>query len=202
MNAPIQFSFRPSIVASLMAAAMFATSSAQAADAPPPAAEENAAPAAGVGAPALDLEGAEKMEVMHSMIGITTTRVFYTVPAHSAVVTVSFDNTKPDFPASVTVNLFAPGTSAEDIGKWLNNQHSDALFGDAPSPVLTETLPEGSVVVGEKKRVGKLSNPGPHGGEYFKNDVAFSIKEFKNAEGKFILKRFKDKTKVHEKAGE
>lgn len=199
MTTPIQFTFRQPWITSLVVAAILAAATCPATETLPAVVKENVAPAAGAAARTLDLEAAQKQQVMHSMIGFTPTRIFYKIPGQAAVVTVSFTSKGPDSGASVTVNLFAIDTSEEDIGKWINNQHSDALFIDPAEPILTETLPEGTAVVGEMNRVGKESNPGPHGGEYFKNDLGFSIKEFKHPEGKFILKRFKDNATVYEK---
>jgi hypothetical protein len=91
----------------------------------------------------LDLSGAEVKREEHSqtLIGYTSTQVFYTLPEHQAVVVIRVDNKKDGFPVTGKVYSFAKETNAEDLAKWVNNQHSDGLFPEVPEPEATVDLP-------------------------------------------------------------
>lgn len=111
---------------------------------PAPAAEERA----------LELKGAKKETIRHSMIGITSTRVFYTILEQKAVVVVHIDNATSDLPTGATVVLFASDVEEEGIAKWINNQHSCGLFGDAAKPVFSGKLPEDGFSILSRESVG------------------------------------------------
>ncbi len=141
----------------------------------------------------LALQGAKKQVVRHSMIGIRDTLVFYTGP--QAVLVLRIDNATPALKTCGTVYIFEPGTTAESLVKWVNNQHSDALFPDAPLPTLSHKLPEGSCTVTDRKVLGEAKNP--NGNQLFTDyQVKISVKEHQVA-GKFRLAAFESEGNVY-----
>lgn len=71
------------------------------------------------------------------------TQKFYHFTNEQSVITVRADNTSNNFDANVVVvvNVFNESETVESIGKWINNQHSDGIFGDAPEPLVSFPLP-------------------------------------------------------------
>lgn len=71
------------------------------------------------------------------------TQKFYHFTDEQSVITVKADNTSNNFGANVVVvvNIFNESETVESIGKWINNQHSDGIFGDAPEPLVSFPLP-------------------------------------------------------------
>lgn len=108
---------------------------------------------------ALDLKSAKKEMIRHSMIGITNTRVFYTIPEQKAVVVVYIDNATSELPTSGTVVLFAADVTEEGISKWINNQHSCGLFVDPAEPVFSGKLPEDGFSILSREPVEQVENP-------------------------------------------
>jgi hypothetical protein len=142
---------------------------------------------------------ARKTQVRHSMIGMRDTLMFYTFAVQKAVLVLRIDNTNITMPVSGMVYLFDSKTSEEDLGKWVNNQHSDGLFADAPEPTSTFNLPEGTGTVTERKHVGQQKQP--IGNDMFDDyKVKLSVKEHR-VEGKFRLAAFADEAHVYMKAG-
>ena len=143
----------------------------------------------------LTLDGTKKEVVRHSMTGIRDTLVFYTLAGQQAVLVLHIDNANAAFKASGTVHLFDPGTTEESLGKWINNQHSDGLFVDAPTPTSSLKLPNGSCTVSDSKVVGEQENPG--GNEVFKDyQVKISVKAHR-VEGKYQLAAFESEANVY-----
>lgn len=123
------------------------------------------APAAGscVGAIAVDgksidvkADGVTKLEANQSLIGYSSTRLFYTLGERHTVVAIVIDNKKQGFPVNGTVYQFAGDVTKEALAKWLNNQHSDALFADAPEPVAAHKIPAASFSTAAKKQPGQV----------------------------------------------
>lgn len=151
------------------------------------------APAAAAERP-LDLKGAKKETIRHSMIGITSTRVFYTLPEQKAVVVVHIDNATAAFPATGTVVLFASDVTEEGISKWINNQHSDGLFVDPAEPVFTGKLPENTFTIIAREPVGQAENPADKAIHMdFKVKIAVKAHE---ETGKYKLAAFEDEVGV------
>lgn len=71
----------------------------------------------------LDLKGTkvQRLEVSASLIGFTSTKVFYTLSEHRVVVVIHIDNTKKGFPVTGKVCQFAKEVTPNDMAKWLNN---------------------------------------------------------------------------------
>ena len=91
------------------------------------------------------------------------------------------------------IYVFAADATAEGIDKWLNNQHSDALFPFVSNPVATHPIPAEFVTVTEQKFVAqeKLGL-----GEFETYDVKFVLKDFEEKSG-IKIKGFSGTTKVH-----
>jgi len=146
----------------------------------------------------LDGKKAHKQEVRHSMIGFRNTLLFYTFKDQQAILTLSIGNTDETFPVKGKLHLFDPATTEEDLKKWINNQHSDALFPDVPTPVFTGKLPEGSCRVTSHKQTGMSKSPtGP--ATFTNYEVKLSVKEHA-IDKKVKLSTFTDTAKVHVKS--
>ena len=117
----------------------------------------------------------EKKEIHHSMLGFRDTLVFYTFAGQQAVLTLQISNKDSSFPVTATVYLFEETTTAEAVKKWINNQHSDGLFVDAPEPVLTEKLPQGACKAASFKLTGRTTNPGPQQGTFGAFEVSLEM---------------------------
>lgn len=94
--------------------------------------------------------------------------------------------------ASVTANIFA-AVERDVIPLWINNQHSDGLYGEAPTPKVVE-LSSYDIRILESQKVGEQE--GDNGDEY---DV-FGIKYYlasQKLEDKIILPEVIYTTKVY-----
>lgn len=143
----------------------------------------------------LDLKGkkVQRSEVSESQIGYTSTKVFYTLGDHRVVVVVQIDNAKKGFPVTGTVYQFAKDVTPEEMAKWVNNQHSDALFPDVPEPKVTAKLPAESCRSLESKLLGQKKANETTYNEY---SVEIKLTETKVNEH-FRLQEFKDTVKVY-----
>ena len=139
---------------------------------------------------------AELKQVMHSMIGIRNTLLFYTWGEQKAALRLSIDNKSTKFPVKATLHLFDEATTKEGLAKWLNNQHSDGLFIDAAKPTKSIELPEGVCAVTAHKLIdgGKKSRNGTFG-EY---EVTVTVKAHE-IKGEAKLGAFEQKAKVYVK---
>jgi hypothetical protein len=147
----------------------------------------------------LDLKGngVKRYEANQTQIGFASTRVFYTVASHNTVVVVHVDNTDKKFAASCKAFVFGKGVTADDLAKWVNNQHSDALFADIPEPVVTHTLAAEAIKTVSSKLVG-IDKGGPRGDIYERYVVEFDASEAK-LNGNLTLASFKDAATVYTK---
>lgn len=148
----------------------------------------------------LDLKEAQREEVRHSMIGPRDTLVFYSFGGAQAVMVLQVRNADATFPVSAKLHLFDPKTTAEDLAKWVNNQHSDGLFPDIPEPVESIDLPEGTCLVTAKKLVEEKKQ-GPMNETFQDYQLTIAVKARKVG-GKFDLKAFEDKVGVFLKVTE
>ncbi|MGL4399493.1 MAG: hypothetical protein ACRCXD_06470, partial [Luteolibacter sp.] len=147
----------------------------------------------------LIFKDAKKEQVRHSMIGPRDTLIFYTFAEKAAVLVLRIDNTAAALPVSATVQLFAPGTTAEALGKWVNNQHSDGLFPDAPEPTATVKLPDGTCTVTAREVTGK-EKQALNEDVFADYKVKLTVREHREP-GKFHLPAFADEANVFVKAG-
>jgi len=146
----------------------------------------------------LDGKKAQKQEVRHSMIGFRNTLLFYAFNDQQAILTLSIGNTDETFPVEGRIHLFDDATTEEGLKKWINNQHSDGLFPDVPTPVFAGELPEGSCRVTSHKQTGTSKNPTSP--TMFKNyEVTLSVKEHV-INKKVKLSAFTDTALVHVKS--
>lgn len=143
----------------------------------------------------LDLKGTkvQRLEVSASLIGFTSTKVFYTLSEHRVVVVIHIDNTKKGFPVTGKVCQFAKEVTPNDMAKWLNNQYSDALFPKVPEPKVTVQLPEGACQSLESKLLGQRSTANTAYNHY---RVEFKLPEVKVNE-QIRLTEFKDTENVY-----
>ncbi len=136
----------------------------------------------------------KKLEVRHGQIGFRSTMLFYTFADQKAVLKVHIGNRDKTFPVTVTAYVFDKDVTADGIGKWLNNQHSDGLFPEVPEPIKTIKLPAKSGKVTAHKLTGET--------EQFNNiwdnyDVTVEVKTYAGEGVK--INGFKAETKVHVK---
>lgn len=117
-------------------------------------------------------DGVKKIEANQTQIGFSSTRIFYTLASQSAIVVIHIDNTNKKFPVAAKVYQFAKGVTAEELGKWVNNQHSDGLYPDIPEPVAVHPLKVDSIKTVSSKRVGQAEG-GIRGETYDKYTVEF-----------------------------
>ncbi len=162
------------------------------------------APAANANAQAaparvLDTEGVSVFEVRNYRMGPGRTQMFLVMAEQDAVVRLVIDNTTTDFATTGTVVLFAPGTGAEAIGKWINNQYSCGLYMDVPEPVFTGKLPDDGYTITEARKVGEraghIDNATYHD---YRMNLAVNAHE---KAGKYTLKAFDVEAKVFLKVG-
>lgn len=142
----------------------------------------------------LVFKDAKKEQIRHSMIGIRDTILFYTFAEKGAVLVLRIDNKSAPLPVTATVHLFAPGTPAEDLGKWVNNQHSDGLFPDVPEPTHSVKLPDATCTVTDRELVGQ-EKQNLNDDVFADYKVKLTVKEHRE-EGKFLLPAFKDEANV------
>ena len=150
----------------------------------------------------LDRKKAKRLQVRHSMIGFRNTLLFYTFNDQQAILTLSIGNTDESFPVKGRIHLFDDATTEEGLKKWINNQHSDALFREVPTPIFTGELPEGSCRVTSHKQTGTSKNPTSLDGnpEVYRNyEVKLSVKEY-TIDKKARLSAFTDTATVHVKS--
>jgi hypothetical protein len=144
--------------------------------------------------PELAFKDAKKELVRHSMIGMRDTLIFYTFAEKAAVLVLRIDNKSAPLPVSATVHLFAPGTTAEALGKWVNNQHSDGLFPEVPEPTASVKLPDGTCTVTAREPVGR-EKQALNEDVFADYKVKLTVKEHREP-GKFHLPAFADEANV------
>ncbi len=137
-----------------------------------------------------------KIEVTNSMEGYRDTLRFYIFEQDRAVLCVRIDNKDTNFPVSAKLYTFAEGVNAEGIGKWINNQHSDGLFADAPVPKATHEIPAASCKMKSHELAKHSKAPN---GEFETYSVTFEIKDVPLL-GELKVKDFIDLATVHIKA--
>lgn len=145
----------------------------------------------------LDVAGkqVQKKEVRHSMIGYRSTLLFYTFSEQKAVLRLQIGNTDNTFPVTAKIYSFDQAVTADGLKKWLNNQHSDALFGDAPRPASTHELPANVCAVTSHKLIDQSKQ---RNGTFDNYLVTLTVKNYKG--NGLALTGFSVDTKVHVKA--
>ena len=139
-----------------------------------PAATSPAQPPAATASQPLDLaQATRKLEVRTSDIGRRDTLLFYTFEPQRIIVKLRIGNKDTTFPMSGAIVVFSPDTNPKGLEKWINNQHSDALFPLVPQPVAEHRIPAPVVRVTEQKLIDR-EKLGLH--EYDNYDVQFVLK--------------------------
>jgi hypothetical protein len=138
-------------------------------------------------------ESTRKDEVRHSMMGPRDTLLFYTFPDHQAILMVNVNNQTKRFSINATVYMFASGVGVKGLAKWVNNQHSDALFPEAPEPVGVYPLPGEAFSVISHELVNQTNE---FNGTYENHLVTFAMRNV-TEKGVFELKPFAGETTVH-----
>ena len=146
----------------------------------------------------LDLEKAGKQQVFVSMTGYRDTLIFYSFADQQTVLKLQIDNQAGNFPIAGTLYFFAPETTADGLAKWINNQHSDALYPDVPKPVSSHQLPADFGRVTERQAVGEQKgDPTGQGRKFQRHDVTFTLDAVKSDDGDFHLSAYEDSTRVY-----
>lgn len=143
-------------------------------------------------------KGINKTQVTDSMMGLRDTLLFYVFGEEKAVLVVRIDNKNTNFSTSGKLYIFADDTNAEALAKWVNNQHSDGLFADAPEPTTSHEIPAASCKVKGHEVAEKVDAPN---GKFSRYMVTFEIKDVP-ALGGLKLKDFTDKASVNVKVVE
>ena len=142
----------------------------------------------------LEADTTKELQIRHSMLGFRDTLLFYTFPDQQAVLRLHISSKDKTFPVTGIVYLFPAKTSSEGIKKWINNQHSDGLFPDIPSPHLIHALPKdickpvATKIIGEKKNF-------PNHQIFTDQEVMIAIKAHE-LQGQFKLAPFKDQSGI------
>lgn len=140
----------------------------------------------------------KKTQVTDSMMGLRDTLLFYVFGKQKAVLVVRIDNKDTNFAISGKLYVFADGTDAEALAKWVNNQHSDGLFVDAPEPKATHEIPAASCKVKGHEVAEQVEAPN---GKFSAYTVTFEIKDVPPI-GELKVKDFTDKARVNVKVVE
>ncbi len=139
-------------------------------------------------------ESVTKKEVRYSMVGPRDTLIFYTFPEQKVILLVKVGNKTKKFPVSATVHVFPKDTTAEGMGRWLNNQHSDGIFPEVPTPTPYAVAAESCETLGHKV-VSEVK-----GGQVKQDTYENCVVEFKIADveekGVFSLAGFTATTQV------
>ena len=142
----------------------------------------------------LEADTTKELQIRHSMLGFLDTLLFYTFPDQQAVLRLHISSKDKTFPVTGIVYLFPAKTSSEGIKKWINNQHSDGLFPDVPSPHLIHALPKDICKAVATKIIGEKKNP-TNNQIFTDQEVMIAIKDHE-FQGQFKLAAFKDQSGI------
>lgn len=133
------------------------------------------------------------VDVAQSRIGYRSTLLFYTFVEQRTVLKFELDNKDKSFPISGTVMLFDEEVTKEGLDKWINNQHSDGLWADAPKPSKQIKIPEEVCKVTKHELIDKTRIRTT---EYENYSVEFRVEDFTDM-ANVRIKSFEGKSKVH-----
>lgn len=142
-------------------------------------------------------DGVKKVEANQTQIGFASTRIFYTLGSQNAIVVMHIDNTNDKFPVAAKVYQFAKGVTADDLGKWVNNQHSDGLYPEVPEPTAVHEIKADAIKTVSSKRIGPAKG-GPDNDSYDMYTVAIEAKTVE-VKKNLQLGAFKDSATVYKK---
>jgi hypothetical protein len=157
--------------------------------------DDDAAPAMALRGLTNALSATEKKTVVQCFCDALyrSTLLIYHYTDQNAVLTIEFDNSEIPFAASGVVYLFEDTATLEEIGKWINNLHSDGLFINPAEPVLTANLDPAAIAVTSRAYVESITGYG--GDEYEKYQIEFAVDNQLQAPS-FMLNGFSDQTDV------
>lgn len=106
------------------------------------------------------------------------TQKFFVLPDVRVVVVVSTRDGTSD--ASATIHVFPESATAEGIGRWINNRHSDAIFPEAAKPERVIEVPDERFRAQAGRVVGHEVGSG--GDEYDRVPIEFTIEPFQDGD--------------------
>ena len=124
------------------------------------------------------------------------TKIFYHFTENNVVLVIDLTSELSIIQANAVIHLFAVTESADSILKWINNQHSDGLFADAPVPLMSVTLPADDVTIDSASFTEHLT--GGYGDEYDVYDVVLHISDVA-IQSSYLLREFSADTRVYER---
>lgn len=133
--------------------------------------------------------GFEEHSRYFSLYAFGKTRNFIYFKNENAVYEVKFES--PDA-AVITLNEFS-ASDKDNIPLWINNQHSDGLYGEAPTPEAV-TIDSSSLRILENEKVG--GQEGDNGDEYDVFGVKYYLASQKTSAG-VVLPELIYNTKVY-----
>ena len=134
-----------------------------------------------------------KFEVSQSMTGYRETLRFYIFNESKAILVAKIDNKNTEFPISAKLYQFAQNTTADALDKWVNNQHSDGLYADAPKPVSSHEIPVSSCLVKSHQLIQQVK---ALTGKFNRYKVTFEIKDIAPTED-IAIKGFTDTANIY-----
>ena len=134
------------------------------------------------------------VESYYSLNRFGNTLRIYNFQNEKAILLINVDNITTDFNTSATIHIFADNTNDDSIAKWVNNQHSDALFSDAPSPTQSYEIPANLYSVTYFFLIDQ--SVGDRGDTYDNYEIDLLFENYSIA-GIFDLERFTTKANVH-----
>ena len=136
--------------------------------------------------------GVRKVEVHYSQLGPRDTIIFYTIPKHRAILRMDISGSKPSGQITASLYTFATGTDTEQLNKWVNNQHSDALYADAPTHIEKLLLPANNYKLISRTKTKNTQSDWP-GGRFDEYKLAFLYKNC-TIKNHFRIKGFRVET--------
>jgi hypothetical protein len=108
-----------------------------------------------------------------------------------AVLALRFANQPGNLSLKATLNIFPPSTDKLGIDKWINNQHSDALYADAATPKRQDV----TNLLSDVTRASEGTKAGRSGETYDVHNVSFTMDSI--AAGRLVINGFSDTATVY-----
>lgn len=134
------------------------------------------------------------VESYFSLLRYGATQKIYNIRNQNVVVIIRIDNQSTDFDTSIFVYLFRDDVEEGEIGNWINNQYSDALYPDVPEPASMYKLIEQSYAIASFKFLNHTVEE--FGDEYDNYAVQIRVDDVIE-EGVYKLKGFLADATVH-----
>ncbi len=111
--------------------------------------------------------------------------------AQDAVAKLYIDNTAP-YSVIASINLFASGAQ---IDRWINNQHSDAIYPDAPEPVAVYDISD-TVSIASKVYQDMVEAPTGNGRKFDRYAVTYRVADSRDP-GSYALVGYEYTTQLY-----